>query len=140
MRTIRALLPYTSIVLGIALIYAGWTFWARRQNANNAERQVQEQETKRDADVTERYGGGRLKILSFYGSPAVVPPGGKALVCYGVNNAKAVRIEPRIEEDLKPSLSRCLEVHPKTDTEYTLTAEDGAGAKAEQKFTLRVGK
>ncbi len=65
-------------------------------------------------------------ITQFYASPDVVPPGGRALLCYGVENTSKVAINPPIEQ-LSPALSRCIEAHPKTTTTYTLTAESPNG-------------
>ena len=72
------------------------------------------------------YGNGQLKVLSFYASPVEVRRGSRALVCYGVSNASAVRIEPALGETW-PSTGRCVEVTATKDTEYKLTAQDSAG-------------
>lgn len=76
------------------------------------------------------------KVLQFYASPAVVAPGERVLLCYGVEDAEAVRIEPGIEP-LKPSHSRCLPVTPKATTSYTLTVE-GAGRTLTRSITVTV--
>lgn len=68
--------------------------------------------------------GKSVKILQFYG-PREIAAGGKALVCYSVVNATAVRLDPPVER-VWPALSRCFNVTPTTSTRYTLTAE---GAK-----------
>jgi hypothetical protein len=79
-----------------------------------------------------------VKITQFYASPPVVPKGEKALLCYGVENAKAVWIEPAVEK-LNPALTRCIEVTPAKTTSYTLTAEDSKGATVRQKASIQVG-
>ena len=86
---------------------------------------------EKNREIVEQLGGGNLKVLMFYASPPVLKRGDKGLLCYGVANAEAVRIEPHVEE-IKPALSRCIEVKPSTDTTYTLTATDAAG-RAETK-------
>ncbi len=139
MQTLRKLLPYMSILVVIALVYAGWTFWSRHRDVQRAEDEAQSAEAKRDADITRKLGGDQVKILGFYASPATVRPGEKALVCYSVSNAKSIRIEPYIEE-VKPALSRCVEVQPKTTTEYKLTAVDSKGHEITESFILRVTK
>lgn len=73
------------------------------------------------------------RILNFYASPATMEKGGDVLLCYGVEGASWVKIEPAVEE-LKPSLSRCFQVKPEATTVYTLSV-DGASAKAEVTVT-----
>ncbi len=69
---------------------------------------------------------GEVKITHFYASPAVVVKGEPVTVCYGVENARAVRIEPPVEE-LRPAYSRCIQVAPERTTRYTLGAEGADG-------------
>jgi hypothetical protein len=66
-----------------------------------------------------------VRILQFYAAPSIVAPGQSASVCYGVENADAVRLEPEVEP-IKPAFSRCVAVTPRRDTEYTLIATGGA--------------
>ena len=80
----------------------------------------------------------RAKITQFYASPPVVAKGDKTLLCYGVEGAKAVRIEPAVEQ-LSPALTRCFEVKPEKTTSYTLTAEDSGGAAVTQAVEVTVG-
>lgn len=123
----------------LAFLYASWVFWSRHQENRQAAEDAQAAEAKRDAQVTEALGGGQIKVLAFYAEPGVVRPGERALVCYGVSNAKTVRIDPHIA-DLTPSLSRCLEVHPKQTTDFKISAKDAQGHEATESFTLRVAK
>lgn len=78
------------------------------------------------------------KILSFYPRDLVVTEGDKTLLCYGVSNARAVRIDPPVQ-GVSPALSRCVEVQPKGETRYTLTAEGLDGQAVAQSTTVRVG-
>jgi len=78
-----------------------------------------------------------LKIAQFYVSPNVVAPGGEAQVCYGTEGAVAVKITPGVEA-IRPSLARCVVVHPAATATYTLTAEGSAGEQAQAVATLRV--
>ena len=82
-------------------------------------------------------GGDRLKILDFYASPPVIHRGQPSTICYGVNAADRVRIDPPVQE-LHPSISRCLQVAPLKDTDYKLTAEDSAGHTVTQSLTIKV--
>ncbi len=79
----------------------------------------------------------RVKILQFYSAAGAIEPGGKALLCYGVENAASVRIAPDVEP-VKPALSRCLEVAPARTTQYTLTAEAPGQAPATASVTVQV--
>lgn len=137
MRTLRTLLPYTTALFVIAALYAGWIVFSRWNDNRKAERASKEAEAQADRRIVDRLGGGKLKILAFWAEPGKVRRGGRALVCYGVSNAKSVRIEPHIE-DITPSLSRCLEVFPKRTTEYKLTAEGSDGHAATGSIVLKV--
>jgi len=137
MRGLRALLPYLTVVVVLAAIYAGWTVYSRWNANRESERAAKAAAAEADKKIVDQYGAGQLKILTFYASPAVVKPGGRALVCYGVANAKSVAIEPHID-DIAPSLSRCIEAFPRRTTEYKLVATDAKGQTATQSFVLRV--
>lgn len=82
---------------------------------------------------------GRVKILQFYANTGTVSVGDKALLCYGVENAKAIRISPPVET-IAPALSRCVEIAPDHTTHYTLLAEGYDGTVVTQSFTLNVQK
>lgn len=75
-------------------------------------------------------------ITMFYAYPANPPAGEKTSLCYGVENATAVRLEPAVES-VWPSISRCFEIPSKAQT-YTLTAERG-GERVSQSVTVRSG-
>jgi hypothetical protein len=79
-----------------------------------------------------------VKILAFYPRDAVVTEGGKTVLCYGVSNAKSVHIDPPVD-GVSPALTRCVEVQPKRETLYTLTAEGSDGKTVSQSFTIHVG-
>lgn len=81
-----------------------------------------------------------VKITQFYPSQPSYPKGEKALLCYGVESAAKVRLEPAVEE-LSPALTRCFEVDPVETTTYTLIAEGTDGSAAKQTATVvRGGK
>jgi hypothetical protein len=80
---------------------------------------------------------GPVKILQFYASVGILTIGDKAMVCYGVENAKAVRISPSLD-GIYPSLNHCVEVVPDHTTHYTLVAEGFDGRVATKSFTLPV--
>ena len=79
-----------------------------------------------------------VKITAFYARDLIVTEGTSTVLCYGVANAKSVRLEPPVES-ISPSLNRCIEVRPKAETRYTLTAVGSAGESVSESVTLRVG-
>jgi len=133
----RHAVAYLAVVLLAAAVYAGWTVYSRWNANREAEQSAQTAKVEADKRIVSELGGNDLKILSFYSEPGLVKPGGRALVCFGVSNAKTVTIDPHID-DLTPTLNRCLEIHPKRTTEYKLTATDAAGHSATQSFVLQV--
>jgi hypothetical protein len=78
-----------------------------------------------------------VRILQFYAASAQVVKGDRVSVCYGVENAAAVRLEPAVEM-LFPSFNRCFPVSPKATTTYKLTAEGADGAEASATVTVQV--
>jgi len=134
---LRRLLPYFTLVIGIAALYDGWIFYSRWSSARAVEQQRAGAEADRDRKTIQMLGGDRLKILNFYASPPSIRAGSQSLICFGVNAAKNVRIDPPVEE-LHPALSHCFQVAPEHDTEYTLTAGDGAGHVVKQSLRIRV--
>ncbi|HWC98369.1 MAG TPA: hypothetical protein VG456_16535 [Candidatus Sulfopaludibacter sp.] len=81
--------------------------------------------------------GGPVRILRFYASVGVVLNGESAELCYGVENARSVRMSPPLP-GLYPSARRCLEVVPEHTTHYTILAEGYDGKIAMQSLTLPV--
>jgi hypothetical protein len=79
-----------------------------------------------------------VRITQFYTSVPNVAKGDKALVCYGVENASAVWLDPP-RQALSAALARCVEVTPTATTIYTLTAEGADGKSATKSLTLPVG-
>jgi hypothetical protein len=80
---------------------------------------------------------GPVRILQFYASVGAITMGDKASLCYGVENAKSVRISPSVSE-VYPSLNHCIEIVPQHTTHYTILAEGFDGRVAMQSFTLMV--
>ena len=135
--TLRKLLPYSSAGLAIAILYVAWTFFSRWHNSSAVERTKDAEKARANAKIVEIYGNGNLKIMHFYGMPGVIRRGHKGLLCYGVANAKTVRIDP-VVEPVKPSISRCIEISPTADTEYKFTADDESGHSATASVLVRV--
>lgn len=80
---------------------------------------------------------GPVRITQFYATSGAVLSGQKTRVCYGVENARSVRISPELD-DVYPSPLRCVEVEPERTTHYTILAEGFDGAMATRSFTVAV--
>ena len=78
------------------------------------------------------------RITQFYTTSAHVARGETALVCYGVENATTVWLEPPRRE-LSRALARCVEVSPVTDTTYKLTVEGADGKAVTRELKVAVG-
>jgi len=121
----------------VGAIYDGSIFYSRWSRKRDSERIQAREEVEQARKTLETLGGNELRIMNFYASSGIIRPGSSATICYGVNGAKKVRIQPPLEE-VWPALSHCLQVAPRKDTEYTLIAEDAAGHSVSQSLVLRV--
>jgi hypothetical protein len=134
-------LLYSSIAVAIALLYVGWVFFSRWQESRTAEQKTKVEATQKqrenDRASVELLGGNEFAIQMFYASPGVIQRGDSARLCYGVSNAKTVKLEPQ-SNPVWPSHSRCVEVAPTKTTTYTLTIEDAAGNTKSQTLEVRV--
>lgn len=135
--SLRTLAKIGWIPVLLVAVYSGWLLYSRHEQNRDVENAAKASRAQADRDVVQRLGGGQMKILTFYANPPVVKRGERALLCYGVASAKAVRIEPDAER-ITPSLSRCIEVRPAKETQYTLTAEDAQGRSLKQETVLKV--
>jgi hypothetical protein len=134
---LRKALPYLTIAVIAALAYDGWVFYSRWRHAQETEQTARNREASDARKTIDMLGGGELKILNFYAAPGVIRPGGQSNLCYGVNAAQTVRIEPAVK-DLHPALTYCFSVAPARTTEYKLVAEDAAGKQTTASLTLQV--
>ncbi len=80
---------------------------------------------------------GPVRIIQFYASVGTVTAGQSAQLCYGVENARVVRIAPMLP-GVYPSANHCVEVVPKHTTHYVLLAEGYDGKVETRSFTLSV--
>jgi hypothetical protein len=134
-------LLYSSIALLIATIAVGWILVSRWQQNRQIDRQTAQERAQEQHDsdraALEQLGGNELAIQALYANPGIVARGQSAQLCYGVANAKTVTLEPQ-PNPVWPSHARCVEVTPKKDTIYTLTAEDASGNKTLQTVEVKV--
>ncbi len=124
------------VVIAVSVFFLGWVLLTRGSAGTQTET-LGSATAQRNAQTVAYYGNGQLKVLSFYANPAEVKRGSRTLLCYGVSNASAVRIEPAVGETW-PSTGRCMEVTPAKDTEYKLTAQDSAGHEETRTLSLHV--
>jgi hypothetical protein len=78
------------------------------------------------------------RITQLYTTSAQVGRGETALVCYGVENATAVWLEPPRHE-LSVAQARCIDVSPKADTTYKLTVQGADGKTVTRELKVKVG-
>ena len=119
------------------VLYTGWVFASRHFSAGQWMSRQARKPSDSQAAFDRIYGGTAVKILQFYARAATHTEGGESLICYGVLNAKSVRIEPPVD-GVFAALNRCVAVAPEHDTRYTLTAEGHDGRTVSESFVLAV--
>jgi hypothetical protein len=134
-------LLYSSIALAIVAVVVGWILFSRWSETKQIDRQAGEQkkEKQRESDrvALDQMGGKTLDIQAFYANPGAVHRGETVQLCYGVANAKNVKLEPQ-PNPVWPSYARCVDVKPTKTTTYTLTIDDGAGNTKTQALEVKV--
>jgi hypothetical protein len=134
-------LLYSTVVVGIALLVVLWILFSRWQQNRSIQRRSREENARRqlesDRAALEQLGGKDLAIQGFYASPGAIHKGESAQLCYGVANAKTVKLEPQPNE-VWPSHARCVSVSPQKTTTYTLTISDAAGETQIQSLQVKV--
>jgi hypothetical protein len=108
-------------------------------NQRIADQQREQQRHQPDgfAEFERAYGGTAVKIVQFYSREGTLFEGSSTVLCYGVANARSVRIEPPVE-GVAVSINRCVEVAPERDMRYTLTAEGNDGHVVSESFVVKV--
>ena len=79
----------------------------------------------------------QVKILQFYAGSLQVARGDSVKLCYGVEDAASVRIEPLVEQ-LKPGYNRCIDVTPQRTTTYRLVAQGVNSGTLSESVTVEV--
>ncbi len=116
----------------LAAVFGGRFLNSRRPNLRN-----ESKESEARQSFLHTYGADDVRILQFYARDREVVEGRSTVLCYGVLNAKAVKLDPPME-GVGPALNRCVEVAPLRETRYTLTAEDANGRTVSESFSLPV--
>ena len=135
---IRKMLPFTTVAVILIAIYVGFLVFTRWKDRRDLVRKENEQTIANARKDLEQYGSGQVKILSFGLSQGAIHKGDKISICYGVSNAKELTIEPKPDENVWPSVARCVEATPKKTTTYTITAKDANGHSDTQSLTVNV--
>ena len=65
---VRKMVPITSALLVLVVLYIGWVFYARRRDAREADERAKAKEAENARYTIDKYGGGRVKILRIKGS------------------------------------------------------------------------
>ena len=125
-----------SIVLAVALASLGWTWFQRHEGTLRMESALRASRRNGERAAAE-YTGTAVKITQFYAKAGDMTDADHNIICYGVLNAKTVRLEPPVE-NISPSLSRCFWVEPTRDTTYTLLAEGLDGSQDSASFQVSV--
>lgn len=135
---LKKILPYTTAMLIAAMLYVGYIFYSRRQSDMEAEARLEAQkQAERQRTVAAVFGNGEIRFNQFTIDRTSLKRGETARLCYGVENATKVKMDPPVEQ-LKPTYLHCLDISPKQTTTYTITAEDGKGNKKIESLVLPV--
>jgi hypothetical protein len=124
------------VLLGVLFIM--WSRWQEDQDFA-AKQKAAQAAAQHDADSKsfEVLGGSEFKIIGFYATPGTIHRGDTVDMCYGVSNAKSVKLDPP-EATVWPSVDRCMQVTPQKTTKYTFTADDGKGNTKTAELTIEV--
>jgi len=132
---------YSKLVFTIAALIVFWIFfsrwWQNRSIEYRSREAAAEKQREQDRATLEQMGGKELAIQTFYAMPGEIRRGQSVQLCYGVANAKSVKLEPQ-PNPVWPSYSRCVDDTPTKTTTYTLTIADAAGNTKSQSLTVQV--
>jgi hypothetical protein len=134
---LRKFVLYSWGAVVLVLLQTGWLFFARTQSSRRIERAASERMARRDSPALPATGGAGLRIPWFYANTGALVRGQQAVICYGVENATAVWLEPPVEQ-LAPTYNRCFAVVPERTTAYTLHALGEQGEVASASFSIAV--
>ena len=126
-------------IVALAVVAILIARWMENRSVELRARQAKiQQQHEQDNIALEQFGGKELAIQNFYATPGTIRRGQSVQLCYGVANAKTVKLEPQ-SNPVWPSYSRCVDVTPAKSTTYTLTISDAAGNTKAQSLEVTVG-
>jgi len=133
-------LLYSSLFIMLVAAYTTWVLLSRHVESRLYQQRIEKEraEKRRQSDqaAMEQLGGSELAIQMLYATPEV-RRGESGQLCFGVANAKSVRLEPQAGQ-VWPSHSLCVDINPTKTTTYTLTATGGDGKTVSQQVTVTV--
>jgi hypothetical protein len=124
------------IGMAIAVARLGW-IWLARHDARLRMGTATQARLSPAIESLRDDSNGAVRITQFYARSGEMTQDDPNLICYGVRNARSVRIEPPVD-NLTPALNRCFFIEPQQDTTYTLVAEGVDGSQASESFQVRV--
>jgi hypothetical protein len=110
-----------------ALAVMGWLMLARPSPRKGA-----------NVSLSGTTGIPEARILQFYATQSLIGRGAGTSLCYGVEKAASVRMDPEVPAKLDPVAFRCVTVQPDNTTQYELTATDKAGREVSQTVWVTV--
>jgi hypothetical protein len=141
-RTLRNMWMGFGVLAAIIVAYTAFLFWSRWQENQDIAAKAKAAQAAAERAAAEKsfevLGGADFKIISFYAMPGIIHRGDSVDMCYGVSNAKSVKLNPPDVASMFPSLNRCVKVAPKKTTTYTFTADDGKGNTKTAQLTIEV--
>ena len=130
----RRVMASWAVTIAIAALYLGWVGASRFLAKRSFEQGIRN--ARPPVSPVPDYGAG-VKILQFYANAFEITAGERAILCYGVANARSVRLVPPVEK-LTPKLNRCFWIQPSRTTTYKLVAEGADGTEVAETFTVQV--
>ena len=131
------LLPLTSALLILAVGYAVYIWYSRREATRSMQQRIEQQQQRSNWKLPPEYLSDHAKVLSFTIAPAGIPRGGTAELCYALLNAKSLEFDPPLA-DATPDRNRCLTIRPTQTTTYKLTVHAADGSSDTQSLTVIV--
>jgi hypothetical protein len=136
-------LLYSSTAVTIVLLVVTWILVSRWQKNREIERRARQEKAQKQSEsdriALDQLGGKELAIQSFYASPGVIHKRESVQLCYGVADAKSVKLEPQ-PNAVWPSYARCVSVSPAKSTTHMLTISDASGNVKTQDLQVIVAK
>jgi heme exporter protein D len=125
-------------ILALVVVSVILSRWMENRSVEERAREAKiRQQREQDSLTLQQLGGKELAIQNFYATPGTIRRGETVQLCYGVANAKTVKLEPQ-SNPVWPSYSRCVDVTPTKSTTYTLTIADAAGNTKTQTLEVKV--
>ena len=119
----------------VGMLFSRW--WQNHAIEIHGQEQRAAKQREQDRADLEQMGGKELAIQAFYATPGEIRRGQSVQLCYGVANAKSVKLEPQ-SNPVWPSYARCVDVSPDKTTTYTITIADAAGNTKSQSLVVTV--